>query len=281
MKKFNKVVAGLALVNEIYNRGFNQALFNLYSRPDIDRIRALHDRFIASDDHFDREVAFWLELALEQIPIKIDLTNLVVTMKEMEVLLFDLLWRVNAGSQRDLNDWLNFVANAAQSIQDGYWIDAKILTSQALESSRKESVEDVKRDPVLRRKIEVLQRGTLRCFEQVRRFPLRLRLPEERLDVIIEVQEILIQLVMRLYLERPEKEAVGLLTDPARKLNAALRYMMQSDEMEKAGDEIGLALQYLESRMNNVSNKKTLKWAIKIRDRIRTLSAQLPKSDSE
>ena len=88
--KIYKIVTGLALENDIYNRRFSKTLFDIYSNPKFEAIQSLHDELINSDEHRDREVAFWLEMALQQTPVRINLQDLVVEMKEMEVLLSDL-----------------------------------------------------------------------------------------------------------------------------------------------------------------------------------------------
>lgn len=273
--KFNKVIVGLALESELYNERFNRALFRLYSNPNLYEIRALHDRLIASDNHFDREVAFWLEPALEQIPVKIDSIELFARLHIMENGLFNLLRQVNPSLLRDLNDWLNYIINAGHSVEEESWIHAKILMSQALQSSKAESIERIKSDPRLRIVIEVLQMETLRCFEQVRRFPSRVELLEERLDAILEVQGILIELMRKYYLERVDNEAKELIRYPIQKLDAALRYLMQSDtKIEAANEETTLASEHLEWQMNSVSDPKTLEWAKAVHGRVKMLSAQ-------
>lgn len=274
-ERLNKIIVGLALWAEIYNKRFNQTLFDLYSSPSLDGIKALYDRFINSNDHFDREVAFWLQPALEQTPLKIDLKNLVDEMKEMEFILFDLLWRVDAENQHDINDWLNYMTNATYSIQDGYWVDAKILMSQALQSSKKISVKGIKKDPRLRYEIELLQRETLRCFEQVKMFPFKLRISEERLDAILEVQEILIELMPKYFLGHPKKKVEDLISYPIQNFSAALRYLMRSDiKTERVSKEVGLASEHLKRQINNITDKKILEWARKIYERVKILSAQ-------
>ena len=76
--KMNKVIVGLALINDFFNGRLNQTLLNLYSNSNITEIKALHERYIDSVNHFDREVAFWLELVLEKIPLKINFQDLIV-----------------------------------------------------------------------------------------------------------------------------------------------------------------------------------------------------------
>jgi hypothetical protein len=270
--RLNKVVVGLALKNELYNKRLNQTLFDLYSRPEIDAIKDLHDRLISSNDHFDREVAFWLELALQQPPVQIDLQDVSVELTEMEVLLYDLVLRANSESQRNLNDWMNYIANVPQSIRDGNWIDAKILMSLAVQSSRKESIERIKRDPQLRYKIEVLQKETSRLFEVTKRIPLRLIASEERLCALEKILEVLIELLQRYNFERPQERLSDMIRYSIQKLEASQRSLMRSNiKTDDAKNEIIVASKYLEQQMSVITNINTLEWMKSLLEKIRVL----------
>jgi hypothetical protein len=263
---------GLALKNELYNKRLNQTLFDLYSRPEIDAIKDLHDRLISSNDHFDREVAFWLELALQQPPVQIDLQDVSVELTEMEVLLYDLVLRANSESQRNLNDWMNYIANVPQSIRDGNWIDAKILMSLAVQSSRKESIERIKRDPQLRYKIEVLQKETSRLFEVTKRIPLRLIASEERLCALEKILEVLIELLQRYNFERPQERLSDMIRYSIQKLEASQRSLMRSNiKTDDAKNEIIVASKYLEQQMSVITNINTLEWMKSLLEKIRVL----------
>jgi hypothetical protein len=253
--RFIKIIAGLALQNAIYNKRNYKKVLNLYSDPNIKKIKELYDRLIISKEHKDREIAFLLEPGINQdTTTKVDSRDLVVELRQIEVILYDLLWRVGS-DQRDFNDWLNYVANAAQSIQDKYWIESKILTSLAYKSSMRESVEEVKRKiPELRYKIEILQNATVNCYEKIRQVPSILKLPEERYDTIITVQETLIHLLKNIL---REKEAINLVRYLIQKLSTIQRFLMRSDlEVEKAKKEVLIALDYLEATRNYDYSRK-------------------------
>jgi hypothetical protein len=267
---------GLALKNELYNKRLNKKLFDLYSRPEIEAIKDLHDRLISSNDHFDREVAFWLELALKQPPIQIDLHDINTELTEMEVLLYDLVLRADPESQRSLNEWMNYIANVPQSIRDGHGIDAKILMSLAVQNSRKESIERIKRDPRLRYKIEILQKETSRLFEVIKRIPLKLVASEERLVALEKLQEILIDLLQRYDFERPHEGVSDLIRYPLQKFEASQRCLMRSNvKIDNVKNEILIASKYLEQQMNNLHNKKNLEWMKRLLDKIQSLIQSL------
>lgn len=270
--RLNKVVVGLALKNELYNKRLNQTLFDIYTHPEIDAIKDLHDRLISSKDHCDREVAFLLELALQQPPAQIDLEDVNTELSEMEVLLYDLVLRVNSESQRSLNDWMNYIANVPQSIRDGRGIDAKILMSLAVQSSRNESVERIKSDSELMYKIEVLQKETSRLFDVIKRIPLRLVASEERLDALEKLQDILIALLQRYNSEHPQEGVKDLLRYPIQKLEASQRCLMGSDvKNDAAKNEVLIASKYLEQHMNDITDKNYLEWMKSLLEKIQSL----------
>ncbi len=270
--RLNKVVVGLALKNELYNKRLNQTLFDIYTHPEIDAIKDLHDRLISSNDHCDREVAFLLELALQQPPAQIDLQDVNTELSEMEVLLYDLVLRVNSESQRSLNDWMNYIANVPQSIRDGRGIDAKILMSLAVQSSRNESVERIKSDSELMYKIEVLQKETSRLFDVIKRIPLRLVASEERLDALEKLQDILIDLLQRYNSEHSQEGVKDLLRYPIQKLEASQRCLMGSDvKNDAAKNEVLIASKYLEQQMNDITDKNYLEWMKSLLEKIQSL----------
>lgn len=254
-ERLAKVVVGLALESAlVYGRDI-QTLVSLYSAPDLERVRELHDQLMTSSQHHDREVAIWLEQALEPGPLKTDPRGLVAEMREMEFVLNLLITR-SGGAQREVNDWMNFIANAAQSIEDGFWIDAKVLLSRALERSRSASVEQLKSDPGLRYEVDVLQKATAGYFEEMKGYPLRLGVPKDRLEAILKVQEIMLELMQIHYWEEQRIDA-EITRPPIHRLSAAIRYLMdEKGESDAAKREIRLASEHLETRLNEIVDEK-------------------------
>lgn len=126
--KIAKIVAGFALQSAISHRREVEALSTLYSNPGLESAQELYDKLAASSNHYDREVSTWLELMLTPSSFKPNPENLTNSMKKMEFLLYMLINR--AGEARGhVNDWMNLIANAAEGVADGSWIDAKILKS--------------------------------------------------------------------------------------------------------------------------------------------------------
>lgn len=250
-----KVVVGLALESTLVHRRDTRTLVSLYSHPDMARLRELHNQLMASNIHYDREAAIWLEPALELDPLKSDPRRLVEEMREMEFVLNVLISR-SGGAQREVNAWMNYIINAAQSIEDGFWIDAKILLSQALQSSRHASVERLKSDPSLSYEVDVLQRATASYFEEVKGYPLRLKIPEERLDATLEVQEIMLELTQFHY-GNDQRVGAAISGPPIHRLSTAIRHLMdERKEIEAAEREVRLASEYLETRLNDIVDKE-------------------------
>ena len=273
-EKFVKVVVGLALESALVLKCDIRTLVALYSDPDLGRVRELHDQLIESPDHYNRVVAIWLEPALEFGPLKSDPRGLVKEMREMEFVLSVLINRVGE-AQREVNDWMNYIANASQSIEDDFWIDAKILLSRAVRSSQHPSVEKLKADPSLRYEVDVLQRATASYFEEVKGYPLRLKVPEERLEAILKVQEIMLEMMQAHYGEEQGKNA-KITGPPIHRLSATIRYLMdERREIEAAKRELRLASEYIETMLNEIIDEerreKTFVYKEGIKEVIHTL----------
>ena len=273
-EKFAKVVVGLALESALVLKRDIRTLIALYSGPDLVRVRDLHDQLIESRDHYDRVVAIWLEPMLEFGTLKSDPKGLVKEMREMEFVLYALINRVGE-AQREVNDWMNYIANASQSIEDDFWIDAKILLSRAVQSSQHPSVEKLKADPSLRYEVDVLQRATASYFEEVKGYPLRLKVPEERLEAILKVQEIMLEMMQIHY--GVEQGNYAEITRPTiHRLSTAIRYLMDAKkEAEATKREAQLASEQLETRLNEIVDEEIYKvigvYNEKIKELINTL----------
>ena len=271
-------MVGLALESAVRNKRLNPTLSKLYSNPDLDAIGALYDRLVLSNNHSDREVAFWLELALPLVSVEFDLIDILVELREIEVLLSDLLWQVNPASQHAVNDWLNYIANVPQSIQDGRGIYAKILMSRAIQSCQRTSVEQIKKDLRFGNKIEILQRETVRLFGEIRKFPLKLIIPLERIDSIVQVQAILIDLLQEYYVAGIEEEIEDAARYVIQKLQTTKRYLLRADlSTIEAKREVEHASEYLESQGYDLQ-KRHIEWTTTARERLKRLLNSLEAS---
>ena len=233
-----RIAVGLALESAILSRAETGTLVSLYSDPDPRGVLELHDRLMESGDHRNREAAIWLETGLEPAPMKLDPTGLVRELREMEYVLFAFISRAG-GAQREVNDWMNYIANAAQFITDGFWIDAKIMLSRALQASRAPPVEELKSEPGLSYEVEVFQGATASYFNEVSGYPVALRIPEKRLDAILTLQWSMLEIMRsRMRLEAPDEPE--LIRGIIHRLSSSLRHLME-EKTEEARRELGTA----------------------------------------
>lgn len=269
-KRLAKISIGLAFESAITNGIEVEILLGLYSDPTLEEARMLHHRLIASRRHYDREVAIWLELILEKAPSKANPRALAVEMRKMEFLLYLLINRASDAGQ-EVNDWMNYIANAAESLTDGYWIDAKILLSQALEISQSTSIDRLKSDAKLTYELDVLQRATASYFTEVIAYPLRLAIPETRIGAILKVQEILLDL-MQMHYQDEEKQRDEKVGTAIRRLKTAMQYLMnETRKVDLALQEINIASQYLAMGGDNAADRKKRKVILECDRRIREL----------
>jgi hypothetical protein len=247
-----KMAVGLALETAIVQRRETRELTSLYSDPDRRKIAKLHGRLIAFDDSYEREVAIWLELALEATLLKSDPQKLAAEMREFESVLYALISRMGS-FETELNHWMNFVANAVQYIQDGYWIDAKIMLSRAVYLSTTSPVEEIKSIPEYSYEIDVLQKATASYFEEVKGYPLELKIPEYCLQPIILVQEVMLDMIKIYYGEKKDEEALRQLIQ---RLSSAIRFLME-EKAGKAKQELTLALGYIKEQLGAIEGRSS------------------------
>jgi len=253
--KFARIIVGLALECALTNGLESHRLFSLYSNTDIERLKELHDQLISSNDHYDREVAIWLEPAIDLGPFRNNPRGLVTEIKMMEFILSRLYERSREG-RGEINNWINFIANAAHSIEDAFWIDAKILLSRALQSSTDPSIERLKADPNLNYEVEILQRATKSYFEEIKSYPLELKIRVDRLDPILKVQEIMLEMMRNNF--REEKDVRDDIIDaPIRRMSLTIRYLMDDiKDIEASKRELELASRYLKTLLNETTDEK-------------------------
>jgi len=225
-----KIAVGLALENAIYNEQEIQDLTSLFSAPDHEKVLKLHDRLISSEDHQERETAVFLQLGLDIGPLHGDPLGLAEEMREMEHLLYAYLNKYGR-AQKALNDWLNYVANASQSIIDGYWTDAKILLSLAVQTSQDPTVEALKTNPELKYKVETLQGATASYFQELKGYPLKLKISDESAEAILMIQEPLLEMLQSPNIVEDKSEDEFSIK-VVRGSHTAVKYLMEKRESE-------------------------------------------------
>ncbi|UCH57749.1 MAG: hypothetical protein JSV18_02225 [Candidatus Bathyarchaeota archaeon] len=243
-----RFATGLALESAIVHGRETEALLSLYSDPEPESARELHDGLAASDHQHDREAAIWLETGLDTQAEAPDPRGLVAEMREMEVLLLVLIRKVGK-TQRELNLWMDYIANAGQFLLDGLWIDAKIMLNRAVDCSKRGPVEALRSRPDLGYQLDVMQRATASYFEEVKGYSIGLQFPRERLGEILGVQRALLELMMDRY--RDAGEDGDLARRAARQLSSALRHLMEGRK-GKAEKELTLALRNIRAREGQV-----------------------------
>lgn len=265
-QRFVKFTIGFALQTAIVHNREVESVSALHSAPSLDKVGKLHDRLLVSDNHLDREIAIWLEPLLQFDRQNPNPEGLVTEMREIEFVLYTLVNRAGE-AQREINDWMNYIANAAESLADGYWIDAKMLLSRALETSRSKPVESLKIDPNLARELDILQRATGDYFQEMRRYPLKLAVPEERLETLLKLQEIVLDLIK--FKQREDHDEGDIIGSVISRLNTAIRLLMNEKKtVDAAKQEVRSAGEYLDQAKNKVAEKEKQKLISECRKRI-------------
>ena len=246
-----KIAVGLALEKAIYNGQEIQHLTSLYSDPDVERAIKLHDELISSNDHLERETAFFLQLGLDIGPLQGDPLVLAGEMREMEHLLYAYLNKYGR-AQKAMNDWLNYIANASQSIIDGYWTDAKILLSLAVQASQDSTVEALKTKPELRYRVETLQGATASYFQELKGYPLKLKIGDESAASILMIQVPLLELLQKPNIVE-DKSGDEYAIKVVRGSHTAIKYLMEKKESEAKRELLNVE-RLLESWLENLGD---------------------------
>jgi len=256
----------------LYNGRDDRLLRELYENPSAEKISNAYRRLIASRDHNEREAAFWLELGLSQVPTAFpDKAELLRRIRQMETVLYDILGVAGPNISQPLNDWLNFIANAGESVSQGYWIDAKVLMSRAVDASG-ETVSKVAPSEVkMRRELGILRSETLRSFEELLKASFRLRLPERRLDALVAVQGLFLKMLRQRVTGAAPGWSPSLLRYLIERLATAQKLLLQEDSASKARGEIEQALAYLEGQAPGTQDGRTRKQLEETREELRRL----------
>jgi hypothetical protein len=271
-KRFQRVAVGLALENEL-NKGRDDPLLRgLYDNPSTEKISATYRRLITSKDHDDKEASFWLELGLSQDPTSFpDKNALLSQIRKMEIIIYDILGKAKPSIIQPLNDWMNYLANAGESINEGYWIDAKILMSRAVDASEETISKLGLTDLQNRRELEILRTETIRDYEELLKASFRLKLPISRLDALQTVQGIHLRLLRRQLAEKADSSR-NMIRYLVEKLATAEKLLLQEEAtVEKAKEEVEQTLAYLDARVLRVEDRGTRRWMEQLREELHRL----------
>jgi hypothetical protein len=275
-KRMLRLIVGLALENELYNNRENPQLRRLYSDPNRREIQNYYLLLVSSESSDDREVAFWLENAL--VPERLaspDTSTLAARLQQLETILYALLIENASATNQDLNDWLNYVANAGESLRGNYLLDAKIFTSRAVESSQKALATMGIRDPLRHYELGLLRAETQKVFEELKKVHSTLQVPEELLDSLLNVESSLVELLSLLEGADAETQDSPEIRYAAQRLASAQRLLLRSQkEVLKAKEDLMLAQEYITKGIEKAADAHTRKRLIKTQELLRTLALE-------
>ncbi len=270
-----KIAVGLALESAILSGAPTEDLAYIYSDPEPKAVRALHHRLMESQDHRDREAGIWLQTGIEQTSDRTDLVGLAGELSKIEYLLYVLIPKAG-DAQREVNDWMNYTANAAQLFTDGFLIDAKIMLNRALHTSQTPAVEGLKAYPGLSYEVGVFQEATASYYREAMGYPVGLQIPEETLDAAVTLQEGLLEVMrsrVRLEGSRENRLALGVVSG----ISSSLRRLME----DKRGDArrdlekvVGLMEDWLDEARGIEKRELVEANLLRVREALDSLSSQ-------
>jgi len=126
--------------------------------------------------------------------------------------------------------------------------------SRSLQVSRCPSIEGLRTDPRLSYEVDVLQKATASYFEEVKGYPVKLNMTENRLEAMLKVQEIMLDL-MRIHYGEEHRVNAEITGTPIRRMSGAIRYLMdEGKELGSSKRELRLASEHLEKRPNGMGD---------------------------
>ena len=289
LNKFMKIIVGLALEEIIRKLKFDPQLNDLYvqlddlySDPNRAKIKSLHSDLVSSSNGNFREIGFWLEPLITFPEPNIDWRDLVIEMQETELGLFNIFYLLEVSRERqhevnDLREWFNSIGSSVNYIRQDDWIHAKIHASKAFEFSLSDSIEKMREDEHLKGAIDAFRRETEKYFEHIKTFPVRIEIPKDRFDTITEIQEVLIELMKKLYLQHPDRVLSDVILYPIEKLGVAMHYLTNPNHtIEGANYELGCACEHFRRKIDNIKDIEKKEWANNLYKRIEFLFSKLP-----
>jgi hypothetical protein len=277
-RRFQRIAIGLAVENGLQNGYDDRTVDELYENPSSDKITKTYQRMISSNIQQEREIALWLELGLYQEPTTFpDMTELLRRIRETEAILYALLGHAGLSITQPLNNWLDYVANAGESINTGFWIDAKAYMGRAVEAADETLTKVGSADPKMLYDLDILRSETRRDYEELLKASFRLKLPEDALNQILVVQDLLIRILRRRIAEADNKSA-ELRRFILDRLTIAERSLLQEKpDMQNAVESVTQAISQIENQILTLQDEierrgfeRTLQELKKIQENLKT-----------
>jgi hypothetical protein len=255
-RRFQKIAIGLAVENGLQNGYDDRTIDELHENPSSDKIAKTYRRMISSNIQQEREIALWLELGLYQEPATFpDITELLRRIREIEAILYALLGHAGLSITQPLNNWLNYVANAGESINTGFWIDAKAYMDRAVEAADETLTKVGSADPKMLYDLDILRSETRREHEELLKASFRLKLPEDALNQILVVQDLLIRILRRRVAEADHKSAELLLFISDRLTIAERSLLQEKPDMQNAVESVTQAISQIENQIPTLQDE--------------------------
>jgi hypothetical protein len=255
-RRFQRIAIGLALENGLQNGYDDSTIDELYENPSSNKIAKTYRRMISSNTLQEREIALWLELGLYQEPTTFpDVIELLRRIREIEAILYALLGHAGLSMTQPLNNWLNYVANAGESINTGFWIDAKGYMGRAVEAADETLTKVGLANPKMLYDLDILRSETRRDYEELLKASFRLKLPEDALNQILAVQGILIRILRRRITEADQKSAELLLLISERLTIAERSLLQEKPDTQNAAESVTKAISQIENQVPTLQDE--------------------------
>jgi len=169
------------------------------------------------------------------------------------------------------------IESCVSNIRGGNWILAKIDANRAVNESLAESVEKIRENGDFRGTVDEHRKATMGYSEKVLKFPCESNILEDRLDTILEVQELLIEFKRKYRNEPADRVLSDIALYAVERLGVAEDCLLDPKTgMEEAGYEVGLVSEHLKGKVESIRNPEIRAWVVKLLERVEFLFSRMP-----
>ncbi len=264
---------GLALESAYNNSpGSVSPLISLWEDPDVKLMEETSKRLLESSELETRTIGLilqqglgkttlepdpiaWRDLALDLYGTQVNLIYRMSRVREMSLQENEQAKKNTLTSiYQAFRQWQVGISNTISFLRESAWTKGKISIEEAFLNSTSATLDSLLAlNPTYKEGVKSLQEKTKKFREIVMEYPSKPPFPVERAATILRLQEQLFALHEIGRISESDKIVFDVVDYPIEKLETAIDYLVDGEEIASANYEVGLASTHLKNRVKNVS----------------------------
>ena len=203
----------------------------------------------------DPDPIAWRDLALDMYGTQINLIYKTSRVREMGLQENEQAKKKTLTSiYQAFRQWQVGISNAISFLRESAWTKAKISIEEAFLSSTSPTLDSLLAlNPTYKEGVKSLREKTKKFREILLEYPSKLPFSVERAATISRIQEQLFALHEIGRISESDKIVFEVVEYPIEKLETAIDYLVDGEEIASANYEVGLASTHLKDRVKNIS----------------------------